>query len=60
MQIDHRRIAALREREDKRFVAERPRSMELLEKARASMPAGVPMAWMVSLYAHEPIFVQEA
>lgn len=60
MQIDRQRIAELREREDKRFVEERPRSMELLEKGRASMPAGVPMAWMVSLYAHVPFFVQEA
>lgn len=60
MQIDRQRIAELREREDKRFVEERPRSMELLEKARASMPGGVPMAWMVSLYAHAPLFVQDA
>lgn len=60
MQLDRQRIAELREREDKRFVEERPRSMALLERGRASMPAGVPMAWMVSLYAHAPFFVQEA
>ena len=60
LQIDRQRIAELREREDKRFVEERPRSMELLEKARASMPGGVPMAWMVSLYAHAPLIVQDA
>jgi glutamate-1-semialdehyde 2,1-aminomutase len=58
--IDRRKIAALREREDARFVTERPRSMALLSRARASMPAGVPMSWMVSLYAHAPVFVREA
>ncbi len=60
MSIDRQKIAALRAREDKRFVAERPRSMALLARARASMPAGVPMSWMVSLYAHAPFFVQKA
>ncbi|HEX9770599.1 MAG TPA: transaminase [Kiloniellales bacterium] len=60
MSIDRQKIAALRAREDKRFVAERPRSQALLARARASMPAGVPMSWMVSLYAHAPFFVQEA
>jgi len=34
--------------------------MELLAKARHSMPAGVPMSWMVSLYGHPPFFVKEA
>ncbi|MEE8535090.1 MAG: transaminase [Kiloniellales bacterium] len=60
MHIDRRKIAELRRREDARFVEARPRSRALLERARASMPAGVPMAWMVSLYAHAPIFVREA
>ncbi len=60
MSIERRKIAALRAREDKRFADERPRSRELLERARASMPAGVPMSWMVSLYAHAPVFIQEA
>ncbi|MDX1575792.1 MAG: aminotransferase class III-fold pyridoxal phosphate-dependent enzyme, partial [Kiloniellales bacterium] len=60
MSIDRRKIAELRAREDKRFLDERPRSRKLLARARASMPAGVPMAWMVSLYAHAPFFVQEA
>lgn len=34
--------------------------MALLHKAKAHMPGGVPMAWMVSLYDHAPIFVQQA
>jgi len=58
--IDRQKIAALRAREDARFVAERPRSIELLRRARASLPAGVPMSWMVSLYAHAPFFVDKA
>lgn len=58
--IDRQKIAEMTAREDERFVAERPRSMALLERARASLPAGVPMSWMVSLYAHAPFFVEEA
>ena len=60
MPIDRRKIAELRAREDRRFLDERPRSRELLARARASMPAGVPMSWMVSLYAHAPVFIREA
>ncbi len=60
MSIDRQKIAELRAREDRRFADERPRSRELLGRARASMPAGVPMSWMVSLYAHVPVFVREA
>ena len=60
MTIERSRIAGMREREDARFVAERPRSARLLEEARGTMPGGVPMAWMVSLYAHAPIFVEHA
>ncbi len=60
MSIERQKIAELRAREDQRFVDERPRSRDLLKRARASMPAGVPMSWMVSLYAHAPVFVQEA
>jgi glutamate-1-semialdehyde 2,1-aminomutase len=60
MSIERRKIAELRAREDTRFVDERPRSRELLKRARTSMPAGVPMSWMVSLYAHAPVFIQEA
>ncbi len=60
MPIDRRKIAELRQREDARFIHERPRSMERLRRARRTMPGGVPMSWMVSLYAHPPFFVAEA
>jgi glutamate-1-semialdehyde 2,1-aminomutase len=47
----------LRERELERFAELRPRGMALLERASASMPNGVPMAWMATLYEHPPIVV---
>ena len=50
-------IARLTEREATRFAAARPRSAELLARARGSMPRGVPMGWMTALYQHPPIFV---
>jgi glutamate-1-semialdehyde 2,1-aminomutase len=55
--IDRERVRTLREAEDARFVAERPRSMALLERGRSSMPRGVPMAWMDDLYEHPPAWV---
>jgi glutamate-1-semialdehyde 2,1-aminomutase len=57
--IDRGRIRDLRAREDARFLAERPRSAALHRAARATMPAGVPMNWMVSLFDHPPVFVAE-
>jgi glutamate-1-semialdehyde 2,1-aminomutase len=51
-------IPELEAEENARFVAERPRSMELLERARASMPRGVPMVWMDDLYEHPPFVVE--
>lgn len=49
------RVAALTERENRRFAETHPRSRELHERARGSMPHGVPMGWMRDLYAHDPI-----
>ena len=60
MTIDEARIAELRQREDARFVAERPKSARLISESRTCMPDGVPMAWMTSLYAHAPFFIKEA
>ena len=53
---DPERIAALRALEMERFVAERPRTMALLERSRRTMPRGVPMSWMDDLYEH-PVVV---
>lgn len=57
--VDPARIAALKAREDAAFRAARPRSMALIERARRTMPCGVPMSWMASLYDHPPIFAAE-
>ena len=50
--IDRRKLAALRTREDDAFRARIPASLGWLARARTSMPNGVPMAWMVSLFRH--------
>jgi glutamate-1-semialdehyde 2,1-aminomutase len=55
--IPHERLSALRERELERFAELRPRGMRLLERARPSMPNGVPTSWMATLYEHPPVVV---
>ena len=57
--IDRERIQHLKQREDAAFVAARPRSTELWERAKASMPNGVPMSWLRTSYDHPPLFVAE-
>ena len=54
--IDTAALRSLREHEDAEFVRRRPRSRELLERGRTSMPGGVPMSWMTGLYEHATIF----
>jgi glutamate-1-semialdehyde 2,1-aminomutase len=46
--LDRARIGALLAGELDRFGRDRPRSQAMLERARAHMPNGVPMAWMVT------------
>lgn len=53
------RIADVIARETARFSQARPKSAVLLERARASMPSGVPMAWMQGLTHHAPVFIEE-
>jgi glutamate-1-semialdehyde 2,1-aminomutase len=53
--IDRTRLAALRRREEADFLARTPKSRDWLARARNSMPNGVPMAWMASLYRHGSI-----
>src|SRR4029077_7784650 len=52
-------LLAMRERELARFGELRPRGMAQLERARASMPNGVPNAWMAWLHSNPPIGVAE-
>ncbi|MEY2396362.1 MAG: glutamate-semialdehyde -aminomutase [Acidobacteriaceae bacterium] len=58
--IDRLRLAALMEREQKKFVEERPKSKALFERGRKSLLAGVPMNWMVKWAGAFPPFVREA
>ena len=44
--IETARVAALTARENDLFAAAHPRCRDLHERARASMPGGVPMSWM--------------
>jgi glutamate-1-semialdehyde 2,1-aminomutase len=55
--IDPEAVQQLEHAENSRFVAERPRSMALLEQAERSMPRGVPMMWMDEFYDHPPVWV---
>lgn len=57
-QIPRERIQALRDREAQRFAELRPRGRRLLQHAKATMPNGVPMSWMVTLHDHPPIVVE--
>lgn len=52
-------VWALKAREDQRFVAERPRSAELLQRGRNSMPDGIPNSWFRLNYDHPPVYVAE-
>jgi glutamate-1-semialdehyde 2,1-aminomutase len=55
--IDPDRVEKIAAAENARFVADRPRSAELWDRAHRSMPRGVPMAWMDDLYDHPPLWV---
>lgn len=55
--LDRSRLEALDASENERFVAQRPRSIELIARARGTMPRGVPMAWMDDLYEHPPMLI---
>ncbi len=48
------------EREEQRFAREHPRSRELHERARRTLPGGVPMHWMTKWASPFPVFVESA
>ena len=58
--IDRARLAQLHGRELASFRAARPRSAALAERARAHLPGGVPMCWMVKWPGEFPVFVEQA
>jgi hypothetical protein len=41
--LDH--VWAIQAAENERFLAEHPRSLALRDRARTSMPGGIPMTW---------------
>lgn len=57
--VDAGRVAELWRRELARYEGDHPRCLALRERARASMPHGVPMSWMVSYFAHPPVWITE-
>src|SRR5271167_3222445 len=58
--INRSRLLSLMQREQQKFVGERPKSKALFERAQKSMLAGVPMNWMVKWAGAFPPFVREA
>jgi len=58
--INRQRLKSLIEREQQRFVNERPKSKALFERAGRSLLGGVPMNWMVKWAGAFPPFVREA
>lgn len=57
--VDPAKVAELRAREDARFVAEHPRSLDASRRASSVMPGGVPMSWFATAYDHPPLWVDE-
>jgi glutamate-1-semialdehyde 2,1-aminomutase len=58
--LDRTRLQSLMEREQKKFIADRPKSAALFERARKSLLGGVPMNWMAKWAGAFPPFVREA
>src|SRR2546427_6564886 len=58
--IERQRLKSLMQREQKRFVDERPKSKALFERASKSLLGGVPMNWLVKWAGAFPPFVREA
>ena len=58
--LDRTRLKSLAEREQKRFVAERPKSQAIYERGKKSLLSGVPMNWMVKWAGAFPPVVREA
>jgi glutamate-1-semialdehyde 2,1-aminomutase len=58
--IDRTRLKSLMEREQKRFVEERPKSKAVFERGKKSLLSGVPMNWMVKWAGAFPPVVREA
>src|SRR5215831_12191460 len=58
--ISRERLHSLMQSEHQRFIAERPKSRALFERARKTLLGGVPMNWMAKWAGAFPPFVREA
>lgn len=58
--ISGEKLQQVRNSESQRLDQMLVKSKALHERARASQPCGVPMAWMVGLYEHLPMFIDNA
>ncbi|HZQ69466.1 MAG TPA: aspartate aminotransferase family protein [Terriglobales bacterium] len=58
--LDRNRLQSLMQREQQRFVNDRPKSRALFERAGKSLLGGVPMNWMAKWAGAFPPFVREA
>src|SRR5215471_21129596 len=58
--IDRSRLQSLMQREQQRFVHDRPKSKAMFERAGKSLLGGVPMNWMAKWAGAFPPFVREA
>ena len=58
--VDRTRLAELHAEEERRFVAEHPRSAALAQEASRSLLAGVPMPWMTRWPGSFPVFFETA
>src|SRR5215510_14398938 len=59
-EISRGRLQELTQREERKFVADHPRSAELYMRAQGSLLAGVPMNWMKKWAGAFPVFVAKA
>jgi glutamate-1-semialdehyde 2,1-aminomutase len=58
--INRGNLYQLKEREEKRFIAEHPKSAELYARAKGSLLGGVPMNWMKKWAGAFPVFAAKA
>lgn len=56
-EVDLERVTRLKAEEDEAFARRHPKSLELLARARRSMPLGVPLAWMAVNWDHPPLYI---
>ena len=58
--LDRSKLSELLGREEQLFHSNHPKSFELYQRARKSLPGGVPMLWMIRWAGSFPVFVKEA